>query len=74
MKPDALPDDGAVLVVTDQPEEWGAAVADRDARGLRTALLVLDDGSENPAELAKQMADEVFRGQPWQLLDARARA
>ncbi len=60
MTPDELPAEGAVLVVTDQPGAWGAAVADRNAAGLRTALLVLTGGSD-PADLAKQMADEVSR-------------
>ena len=69
MRPDRLPAEGAVLVVTDEPGEWGAIVADRNAEGRRTALLVVTDGSD-PADLAKQMADEVFRG-PWTLIDVR---
>lgn len=70
MRPDDLPGAGAVLVVTDQPAEWGAVVADRNAKGLRTALLVLA-GSLDPSDLAKQMAEEVFRDEPWQLFDVR---
>ena len=65
-----LPPTGAVLVVTDQPGEWGAVVADRNAAGHRTALLAVDE-AEDAAELAEQMADEVFRGEPWTLIDTR---
>ncbi len=68
-----LPATGAVLVVTDDPADWGAVVADRNARGLRTALLVVE-GSDDPTDLAKQMAEEVFRGAPWTLIDGRQRA
>ena len=69
MRPD-LPEEGAVLVVTDEPGAWGAAVADRNAAGQRTALLVAAT-TDDPAEPAKQMAEEVFRGAAWVLIDAR---
>lgn len=66
-----LPPEGAVLVLTDAPGEWGAAVADRNAAGHRTALLVVAVGTEDPADLAKHMAEDIFRGAPWTLIDAR---
>ena len=69
-----LPDEGAVLVVTDRPVDWGAAVADRNSNGLRTALLVVAPDLDKVSDLAKHMADEVFRGAPWTLLDTRERA
>ena len=58
-------------MVADRPGEWGAAVADRNAGGRRTALLVLE-GDSHPADLAKQMAEEIFQGKTWTLIDARA--
>lgn len=60
-------------MVTDQPSEWGAVVADRNAAGHRTALLVLDDPDADPGSLGEAMAAEVFAGAPWQLFDARSR-
>ena len=72
MSPADLPPEGPVLVITDRPARWGAAVADRNAAGHRTALLVAEGEAEDYLELAEQMADEVFRGAPWTLVDARA--
>ena len=60
-----------MLVVSNDPGEWGAAVADRNAAGHRTALLIVADSVEDPADLAKQMAEEVFRGADWTLFDVR---
>jgi len=76
VKPLELPPDGTVLLVTEGAGEWGAEVADRNAQGLRTALLVVSpdsgDPSTLPEEMAAEMAADVFRGAPWQLVDARA--
>lgn len=72
MSPDALPPEGAVLVVTDDPADWAAAVADRNATGYRTALLVVTDAATDPRPDAEAMAAEVFAGAAWRLCDARA--
>ena len=72
MTPDDLPEDGAVLVVTDRPAEWSAVVADRNAAGHRTALLVVRDSDVDPEPLAEAFAAGVFAGAPWRLLEARA--
>lgn len=66
-----LPPEGAVLVLTDAPRDWGAVVADRNASGHRTALLVIGDSGADPLVLAEEMAGEVFRGAEWKLFDAR---
>lgn len=66
-----LPPEGAVLVVADDNPRWGAVVADRNAAGQRTALLVVTDPEVDPAPLAESMATEVFAGAPWTLVDTR---
>lgn len=73
MTPAELPAEGAVLVVSDRPGKWGPAVADRNTKGLRTALLVVA-ADVDPSDLAKQMAEEVFRGAAWTLFDVRGHA
>ena len=63
-------------MATAEPAEWAAGVADRNATGCRTALLVVasDLGRAELADLAERMAAEVFRSDPWQLIDARESA
>ena len=60
-----------MLVVAGQDPQWGPRVADRNASGRRTALLVLDDPDTDPTPLAEAMAAEVFAGADWTLVDAR---
>ena len=72
MRAEDLPPEGAVLVVTDEPGLWGAVVADRNAAGNRTALLVVTDPAGDPRPQAEAMAAEVFAGAAWRLCDARA--
>lgn len=71
MRADDLPVEGAALVVTDDPNGWGAVVADRNAAGHRTALLVVTDPDADPRREAEAMAAEVFAGATWRLCDAR---
>ncbi|HUR48221.1 MAG TPA: hypothetical protein VMY88_01640 [Acidimicrobiales bacterium] len=53
--------------MTDDPGEWAPVVADRNAAGHRTALLIGTDDADDPSDLAEQMAEDIFRGAEWQL-------
>ena len=63
-----------MLVVSSEDEaaRWAPVVAQRNAGGQRTALLVADPGDEAADQQAATMAAEVFTGSPWSLIDTRA--
>ena len=67
-----LPAEGNVVVLAEDAAAWGPLVADRNAGGNRTALMVADPDDPDPAATASALAEEVFAGRPWQLVDARS--
>lgn len=73
MSEPALPTEGAVLVLAPAEEaaRWAPLVADRNASGHRTALLTADPDDEDAKGRAAAMAEEVFLGAPFQVVEAR---
>lgn len=73
MSEPALPAEGAVLVVASAEDaaRWAPLVADRNAGGHRTALLTADADAHTADARAATMAEEIFMGAPFLVVDAR---
>lgn len=60
-----------MLATPSDSEKWAPVVADRNAAGQRTALLVAEAADDTAAERAATMAEEIFRGAPFELVETR---
>ncbi|MBW3537083.1 MAG: hypothetical protein KY395_04840, partial [Actinobacteria bacterium] len=63
-----------VVATADDAARWAPLVTDRNASGQRTALLTADPGDDSAEARAATMAEEIFMGAPFVVVETRGGA